>query len=76
MRVFCQVARLVLTSLVRNVCVRRVGSVSFGGSDVLIELITDAGLTEFNGVSTRTCLAIGPDTPERLAPITDDPRLL
>lgn len=39
-------------------------------------LITDNGLTEFNGVPTKTCCAIGPDTPEALAPVTGHLRLL
>lgn len=39
-------------------------------------LITDSGLTEFNGIPTRTCCAIGPDTDEALAPITGELRLL
>jgi peptidyl-tRNA hydrolase, PTH2 family len=43
---------------------------------LLAELITDAGLTEFGGVATNTCLAIGPDTPEALAPVTGHLRLL
>ena len=29
-------------------------------------LITDSGLTEFNGVPTPTCLAIGPDRAEKI----------
>lgn len=33
-------------------------------------LITDAGLTEFNGVSTNTCIAIGPDDSVRIDEIT------
>lgn len=33
-------------------------------------LITDSGLTEFNGVPTRTCFAIGPHTPDKIDPIT------
>lgn len=33
-------------------------------------LIQDAGQTEFHGVPTNTCLAIGPDTAERIDPIT------
>lgn len=32
--------------------------------------IVDAGRTEFNGVPTLTCGAIGPDFPERIDPIT------
>lgn len=33
-------------------------------------LIIDSGKTEFNGVPTATALAIGPDTAERIDPIT------
>lgn len=33
-------------------------------------LVQDAGLTEFAGVPTYTALAIGPDTSERIDPIT------
>lgn len=33
-------------------------------------LIRDNGLTEFGGVPTYTTLAIGPDLPEKLAPVT------
>lgn len=33
-------------------------------------LITDAGRTEFNGVPTITCCAIGPDIDDRINPIT------
>ena len=32
--------------------------------------ITDSGLTEFGGVSTLTALAIGPDSDEKIDPIT------
>lgn len=39
-------------------------------------LITDRGLTEFGGVPTVTCLAVGPDTDEVLDPITGDLSLL
>jgi PTH2 family peptidyl-tRNA hydrolase len=35
-------------------------------------LVTDAGLTEFNGVPTKTCLAIGPDESEKIDLITGD----
>lgn len=35
-------------------------------------LITDAGLTEFHGVPTVTCLAIGPDYTDLIDPITKD----
>jgi PTH2 family peptidyl-tRNA hydrolase len=37
---------------------------------VLVHLITDRGLTEFGGVPTRTCLAVGPDYDDRVDPVT------
>ncbi len=37
---------------------------------LVVHLVTDAGLTEFNGVPTKTCLAIGPDYAEKIDPIT------
>lgn len=43
---------------------------------ILCSLITDAGLTEFNGVPTKTCCAIGPDYPDKIDPITKDLKLL
>jgi PTH2 family peptidyl-tRNA hydrolase len=39
-------------------------------------LITDSGLTEFNGVSTNTCIAVGPATQEELEPVTGHLKLL
>jgi len=45
-------------------------------ADVLATLITDAGLTEFGGVPTNTCIAVGPADPERLHPITGHLKLL
>lgn len=39
-------------------------------SGVLCSLIEDAGLTEFKGVPTLTCCAIGPEYPDILDPIT------
>jgi peptidyl-tRNA hydrolase, PTH2 family len=41
-----------------------------------VHLITDAGDTEFHGVPTRTCLAVGPHAAEKLAPITGHLTLL
>jgi PTH2 family peptidyl-tRNA hydrolase len=35
-----------------------------------VYLITDSGLTEFHGVPTKTCLAIGPDYAEKIDPFT------
>jgi PTH2 family peptidyl-tRNA hydrolase len=43
---------------------------------LLAEAITDAGRTEFHGVPTVTCLAVGPDTDDNLAPITGELKLL
>jgi len=39
-------------------------------------MIVDKGLTEFNGVATKTCIAIGPDYPERIDHITGHLKLL
>lgn len=39
-------------------------------------VVTDNGLTEFNGVPTRTCLALGPDKSEILDQITGHLKLL
>jgi PTH2 family peptidyl-tRNA hydrolase len=39
---------------------------------LVVYLITDSGLTEFAGVPTRTCLAIGPDYDDKIDPITGD----
>jgi peptidyl-tRNA hydrolase, PTH2 family len=37
---------------------------------LLVYLVTDSGLTEFGGVPTRTCLAIGPNKSEEIDKIT------
>lgn len=39
-------------------------------------LITDAGLTEFGGVPTNTCIAIGPDWEDKVNEITGHLKLL
>jgi peptidyl-tRNA hydrolase, PTH2 family len=39
-------------------------------------LITDAGVTEFGGVPTKTCLAVGPASAEKVDPITRHLKLL
>ena len=39
-------------------------------------LVTDNGLTEFDGVPTLTCLALGPDEAEKIDVITRDLKLL
>lgn len=41
-----------------------------------VRMITDNGLTEFNGTSTKTCLAIGPDISSKIDAITGDLKLL
>jgi peptidyl-tRNA hydrolase, PTH2 family len=41
-----------------------------------VVLIEDSGLTEFNGVKTKTCLAIGPDEDEKIDKITSHLKLL
>lgn len=43
---------------------------------VQCSLIQDAGLTEFGGVPTYTCLALGSDHAEKIDPITGDLNLL
>lgn len=39
-------------------------------------LITDSGATEFNGVPTNTCCALGPDLSEKIDKITGHLKLL
>lgn len=39
-------------------------------AEIECHVIEDNGVTEFNGVKTITCLAIGPDYDERIDPIT------
>jgi PTH2 family peptidyl-tRNA hydrolase len=43
---------------------------------VLVQLCVDAGRTEFHGVPTPTCCAVGPDLPDRIDPITGHLKLL
>jgi peptidyl-tRNA hydrolase, PTH2 family len=35
-----------------------------------VHLVTDRGLTEFGGIPTRTCLAVGPDYDDLVDPVT------
>ena len=39
---------------------------------LVVRLVTDRGLTEFGGVPTRTCLAVGPDYDDLIDPVTGD----
>jgi PTH2 family peptidyl-tRNA hydrolase len=41
-----------------------------------VHVITDAGLTEFKGVPTKTCLAIGPNRSDEIDAITGHLKLL
>ena len=43
--------------------------------NLLCSLILDSGLTEFGGVKTYTAVAIGPDFPEKIDPITSHLKL-
>lgn len=43
---------------------------------VMVQLCVDAGRTEFHGVPTPTCCAVGPDFPDRIDPITSHLKLL
>jgi PTH2 family peptidyl-tRNA hydrolase len=45
-------------------------------AEVMVHLCVDAGKTEFHGVPTPTCCALGPDYPERIDPITGSLKLL
>jgi PTH2 family peptidyl-tRNA hydrolase len=37
---------------------------------LVVHMITDRGLTEFGGIPTRTCLAVGPDYDDLIDPVT------
>lgn len=39
-------------------------------ANLLTVMITDAGLTEFGNIPTKTCLCIGPHFPELIDPVT------
>jgi PTH2 family peptidyl-tRNA hydrolase len=43
---------------------------------ITVHLVVDAGRTEFHGVPTPTCCALGPDFADRLDPITGHLKLL
>ena len=39
---------------------------------LVVHMITDRGLTEFGGIPTLTCLAVGPDYDDLIDPVTGD----
>lgn len=43
---------------------------------LIVHVITDAGHTEFAGVPTKTCLAIGPDEADKIDAVTGNLKLL
>lgn len=43
---------------------------------IKVALIKDDGLTEFHGIETKTCIAIGPDESEKIDEITGGLELL
>ena len=43
---------------------------------IMCSLIEDAGLTEFNGVPTITCIALGPEYSDKLDLLTGHLKLL
>lgn len=45
-------------------------------ANIPVARIIDSGLTEFGGVKTLTCIAIGPDYPENIDPFTNHLKLL
>ena len=45
-------------------------------SGVMVHVCVDAGRTEFHGVPTPTCCAVGPDFPSLIDPITGHLKLL
>lgn len=44
-------------------------------ANLITAIIEDEGRTEFNGVKTITCIAIGPGTDEELDPVTGELKL-
>lgn len=43
---------------------------------ILVNLVVDSGLTEFDGVPTQTCLALGPDLGKKIDILTGHLKLL
>lgn len=42
---------------------------------LMVFMVTDAGKTEFDGVPTRTCLAIGPNKVDKIDKVTSELKL-
>ena len=51
-------------------------NLDFVNSCIPCSIIRDSGFTEFNGVPTLTAVAIGPDYPEVIDPLTKHLKLL
>lgn len=80
---FTDAERLWLDGAFTKVCVRAESEEELLGivraahaAGVAALLCVDAGRTEFHGVLTPTCCAIGPDFPDRVDPITGHLKLL
>lgn len=74
---FTEAERAWLEGLVTKVCVRvnsddELEAVARAAEKegILVETIIDSGKTEFGGVPTRTCLALGPDLASKIDPVT------
>jgi len=74
---FTEVERAWLEGLVTKVCVRVASEEELlalaeaaGKAGIRVEVITDSGKTEFAGVPTRTCLALGPDLASKIDTVT------
>ena len=80
---FTEAERQWLLGSITKVCVRVDSEEELLGivrraheAGVLAYLCVDAGRTEFHGVATPTCCAVGPDFPARIDPITGHLKLL
>lgn len=74
---FTEVERAWLEGLFTKVCVRVASEEELlavaeaaGKAGIRVEVITDSGKTEFGGVPTRTCLALGPDQASKIDDVT------
>jgi PTH2 family peptidyl-tRNA hydrolase len=80
---FTQAERQWLSGPFTKVCVRVDSEEELMGivqaaqaAGVQVHLVVDAGRTEFHGVPTPTCCAVGPDDPARIDPVTGHLKLL